>query len=128
MTIDTSAIVAIFRKEPGWDVLLRKLLDAPSRSIGAPTLVETVIVLTGNGRVDMQSVLAEWLQEHDVSVLPFGLSESTWAAHAFVAFGKGRHPAALNLGDCQTYGVARANGEPLLCKGDDFPRTDLTLA
>ena len=128
MTIDTSAIVAIFRKEPGWDVLLRKLLDAPSRSIGAPTLVETVMVLTGNGRVDMQSVLAEWLQEHDVSVLPFGLRESTWAAHAFVAFGKGRHPAALNLGDCQTYGVARANGETLLCKGDDFPRTDLTLA
>lgn len=127
MILDSSAIIALLLDEVGSDRIIDALELAESCRVGAPTLVETAMVLTGrmgdNGRV----LLAAFLQEEKVDVLSF--TEAHWrvAQSAFVRFGKGRHPAALNFGDCLTYAVAYVAGEPLLCVGDDFPRTDLPV-
>jgi ribonuclease VapC len=125
--LDTSAIVSVLLQEEGSDRLADRLDGAEVCRIGAPTLLEASMVLTGRmgdvGRV----LLSALLQEKNVDVLSF--SEAHWriAQSAFVRFGKGRHPAALNIGDCLTYAIAYVAGEPLLCVGDDFPRTDLPL-
>lgn len=127
MILDTSAIISVLLQEEGSDQLADRLDGSEVCRIGAPTLLEASMVLTGRmgdvGRVLLNSLL----QEKNVDVLSF--SEAHWriAQSAFVRFGKGRHPAALNFGDCLTYAIAYVAGEPLLCIGDDFPQTDLPL-
>jgi ribonuclease VapC len=125
--LDTSAIVAILLREPTMDRLLELLEEAEDCRIGAPTLLETGMVVTGRMGDTGRVLLAAFLQETNVDILSF--TEAHWrvAQSAFVRFGKGRHPAALNLGDCLTYAIAYVAGEPLLCIGDDFCRTDLEL-
>ena len=128
MVLDSSAIVAIFLKEPGHGALIRKLAAAKLIGVGAPTLVETGIVLSVRlGRAPWP-LLARFLQEFEVIVVPFSEVHWTEALGAYRQFGKGRHAAALNFGDCLGYAVARVAGQPLLCVGDDFSRTDLPLA
>ncbi|WP_216893298.1 type II toxin-antitoxin system VapC family toxin [Nocardia alni] len=95
--------------------------------IGAPTLVETGLVITNKAGPLGKPLLAAFLQERDFDVVAFGVEHWRAAQTAFLRFGKGRHPAALNFGDCLTYAVAWASGELLLCIGDDFKRTDLDL-
>ena len=73
-------------------------------------------------------MLSEFLQEFEVSLVPFGEDHWREAASAFKRFGKGRHPASLNLGDCMAYATAKVAGLPLLFVGNDFPKTDLDLA
>jgi ribonuclease VapC len=73
------------------------------------------------------TMLARFCQEADLAVVPFGAEHWPVAADAYIRYGKGRHPAALNFGDCLTYAVCRLAGQPLLCLGDDFSRTDLAL-
>lgn len=128
MILDTSAIVALFLKEPGHEALLDKLASAAAPGIGTPTLTETTIVLEVRLRRDPRAALARFLQAFRVTPVPFGEAHWHEAARAWREFGKGRHPAALNLGDCMSYAVARLSGQPLLCKGQDFPKTDLALA
>jgi ribonuclease VapC len=72
-------------------------------------------------------ILDAFLVESGIRTIPFGDAHWIVSLDAFARFGKGRHPAALNLGDCLTYAVAKLSGEPLLCTGDDFARTDLSL-
>ncbi len=127
MIVDSSAVVAILLKEPGHDVLQDQITSADEVGIGAPTLVESCIVLTARLGLVGKSLLARFVQEAELRVVDFTGDHWTIAGDAYVRFGKGRHPAALNYGDCLTYAVAKAAGEPLLCKGDDFPATDLTL-
>jgi ribonuclease VapC len=74
-----------------------------------------------------KTVLARFLQENSVQTVAFDEAHASAALDAYSRFGKGRHPAALNFGDCCTYAVASLTGEPLLCVGDDFARTDLLL-
>lgn len=127
MIIDSSAIVAIFLREKGSERVLDELEAADAVRIGAPTLVETAMVLTGRLGDDGRTMLLSLLQEVNVDVLSFGDAHWRIAQSAFVRYGRGRHPAALNFGDCLTYATAYVAGEPLLCVGDDFAQTDLEL-
>ena len=95
--------------------------------IGAPTRLETGIVLTARFGPRGKTALARFLQENSVQTVTFDEAHASAALDAYSRFGKGRHPAALNFGDCCTYAIASLAGEPLLCTGDDFARTDLLL-
>lgn len=128
MIVDASAIVAILLEEPGHEVLLSKLAAAESVAVGAPTLAETAIVLLAKIGPQGRRALAAFLSESEITVVDF--SDAHWraAADAYSRFGKGRHRAALNFGNCLTYAVAKLSSQPLLATGNDFAKTDLILA
>jgi len=128
MILDSSAIVAILLEEQEIGSLLTKMNRASYRAVSGPILVESALVLTGRLKGDATAVLSEFLQEFEVSLVPFGDAQWREAANAFKLFGKGRHPAGLNLGDCMAYATAKIAGLPLLFIGNDFPKTDLDLA
>ena len=128
MIVDSSAVIAILLKEPGYERLRDRLAASEQVSIGAPTVVESALVLCNRLGHAGKSLLARFLQEAEVEVVGFTADHWTVAADAFIAYGKGRHRAGLNFGDCMTYAIAKLAGEPLLCLGDDFPATDLQLA
>ncbi len=128
MILDSSAVVAIVLGEPGADRLQAALSAAPSVGIGAPTLVETAIVLTARLGRDTRGLLGRLVIEADVAVVPFTDVHFGTALEAWLRYGRGRHPAALNFGDCLTYATARVAGEPLLFTGTDFTRTDVEAA
>jgi ribonuclease VapC len=127
LILDSSAIVAILLKEPDHERLLERFADHPEPGVGVPTLVETGIVMTGRLGASGQTLLGRFAQAFELVILPCEVEHWTIAVQAFARFGKGRHPAGLNFGDCLTYATARHAGEPLLCMGDDFPKTDLPL-
>lgn len=127
MIVDSSAIIAVLLGEPGHEPLVDLLADAGSVAAGGPTLAETGMVLVSRLGVAGKTLLARFVQETELDVVPVGPEHWTVAVDAFARYGKGRHPAALNFGDCLTYAVAYVAEEPLLCVGDDFPRTDLPL-
>lgn len=128
MILDTSAIVAILLQEPSCASLCAKLGQAPAVAVGTTTLLEAAIVLSARLGRDAQGILARFLQETEGTAISFDEAHYSAAHQAWLRFGKGRHPAALNFGDCATYATALLSGEPLLCTGDDFARTDLPLA
>src|SRR5215470_8579902 len=127
MIIDSSAILAVILKEPGYERIVHQLATSSATRIGAPTRLETGIVLTARLGPPGKTVLARFLQENSIETVAFGEAHASVALDAYSRFGKGRHPAALNFGDCCTYAVASGAGEPLLCVGDDFTKTDLLL-
>jgi ribonuclease VapC len=96
-------------------------------SVGAPTRAEAKIVLTAKGQ-DADALLGPIVRAAAIAIVPFGPAHHVTALDAFVRYGKRRHPAGLNFGDCLAYAVAKLAGEPLLCKGGDFAKTDLDLA
>lgn len=128
MILDSSAIVAVVFKEPGFETVLDKIAAADIVAIGAPTAAETAIVLQARLGRTSRGALARLLQEWDVSVVPFGDHHWQHAVDAYERFGRGHHKAALNFGDCLSYAVARLADQPLLSVGDDFAKTDLPLA
>jgi ribonuclease VapC len=128
MILDTSAIVAILFREPDAAALLERLRRAPVRGVGTPTLVETGIVVTSRAGEPAIGWVHRFMQAFDVIEIPFDASHWQVAVAAYNAFGRGRHPAALNFGDCLTYATAKLAGAPLLCIGDDFRETDLEIA
>lgn len=127
MIVDSSALVAIFMQQEGHERVVDALAEARTAGIGAPTLVEAGMVLSVRMRADARALLARFVSDFDVVVVPF--TEDHWreAMDAFRRFGKGRHPAALNLGDCLSYAVASLAGQPLLCVGEGFRKTDLKV-
>jgi ribonuclease VapC len=125
--LDTSAILAVMLRERELADFSTKIVSARHVGVGAPTLAEASLVLTGR-RGDDSGPLAEFVAEIGALVILFGQDHWLTAADAFVRFGKGRHPARLNFGDCLAYATARVAGEPLLAKGDDFAKTDIQLA
>jgi ribonuclease VapC len=125
MILDSSAVVAMVLKEPGYESLLAALERAPRVGIGAATLVETGIVLSARTQRDVRSLLSRFLLESDVAVVPFTDAHFGTALEAWLRYGRGRHAAGLNFGDCVTYATARLAGEPLLFTGQDFARTDI---
>jgi ribonuclease VapC len=125
--VDTSAIIALLLDEPSGAHVLDVLPDADYLAAGGPTLAETGIVLAARLGPAGKSLLARFVQESGLAVEPFGPDHWQVAVDAFQRFGKGRHAAALNFGDCLTYAAARVADEPLLCVGNDFERTDLDL-
>jgi ribonuclease VapC len=126
--LDASAIVAIVLRERDRDELLDKLESASTAGVGAPTLAETAIVLASRLGDEAPVDLARFVERAGLVVIAFGQLHWWTAAEAWLRFGKGRHPAALNFGDCLAYATAQVAAEPLLCKGDDFSKTDLALA
>ena len=130
MLLDSSALVALVMAERPARAVFDALAQAPVRAVGAPTLVETAMVLAGRraaasrgGASDLMLVMTRF----EVTVVPFGQDHWLMAWAAFLRYGKGRHPAGLNFGDCLTYAVAKLSGLPLLCIGGDFAQTDLAL-
>lgn len=128
MILDTSAIVAVTLREPGFEGLLEKIIAAPTVAVAAPTLAEAGIVVSARLQRDARGLLARLLQEGSIVTIPFSEAHFGAAVDAWLRFGKGRHRAALNFGDCLSYAAATLAGEPLLCVGDDLPKTDIALA
>lgn len=128
MILDSSAVVALLVREPAWERLVEKLAGAETCAIGAPTLAETGLVLSAKMGRRAATLLARFLQEAGLVVIPFGEEHWPAAVEAYTRFGKGRHAAGLNFGDCLTYAVARLSRQPLLYVGDDFAKTDLPAA
>jgi ribonuclease VapC len=125
--VDASALVAIVLREPGWEALVDKLSSGPAGT-GAPSLTEAAIVLTVKLGPRGRSLLARVVQEARISVVPFTDEHWPIAVDAYARFGKGRHAAGLNFGDCLSYAVASLADQPLLYVGDDFSKTDLASA
>jgi ribonuclease VapC len=125
--LDSSAAIAVLLSEPDAGRLLAVMSGGDRLSIGAPTYTEAGIVLVARLELHGWTILRRFVDEFGVDLVPFDEDHARLAVSAFRRYGKGRHPAALNLGDCLTYATARVTGEPLLCLGDDFARTDLQL-
>jgi ribonuclease VapC len=128
MIVDSSALVALVFREPETEQIVASLAEADFVAIGAPTLAETGIVLAAKLGEASRALLSRLVEDLDLIVLPFTAAHGREAREAFLRFGRGRHPAALNYGDCLTYATAKLSGEPLLFIGDDFRQTDLEVA
>jgi ribonuclease VapC len=128
MVLDTSAVVAMHLREAGHDRLLDCLEYAPSLAIGAPTLVECALVLSSRVGPDARPMLADFLATHFIETVPFTKEHYRVATAAFLRYGKGRHRAKLNLGDCLAYATAMVADMPLLYVGNDFAQTDVRPA
>lgn len=128
MILDSSALIALVFREPEAEQILDSLAEAEVAAIGAPTLAETGIVLGAKIGEASRAILSRLLEDLDLVVLPFTAAHGREAREAFLRFGRGRHPAGLNFGDCLTYATAKLAGQPLLFVGNDFSQTDLTSA
>lgn len=128
MILDSSALVAIALDEPEREAFVAKINAADMIAVAAPTLVEAGIVLSLRTGEDAGELLAELVTASDAVVIEFGPAHWQDAVSAWWRFGKSRHPAGLNFGDCIAYATAKVTDEPLLAKGDDFPQTDIQLA
>lgn len=128
MIVDTSALVAIVMREPGWDDLIEKLLESSASGIGTPTLAELGLVLSARLAAQSHGLIVHLLDEFRIQEVAFGPHHWREAVDAFRRYGRGRHRAQLNFGDCLTYAVAKVAGEALLFTGDDFAATDLMAA
>lgn len=128
MIVDTSAIIAVIFREPGYEALLTKISAAEVIGIGTPTIAEAGIVLTARQSADAAITLGRILQAFEITPIPFADAHWREAVAAYRRFGKGRHPAGLNFGDCMTYATAKLARQPLLFVGEDFSKTDLEVA
>lgn len=128
MTLDSSALVAIIFAEAGYLDLVDRVLESDHARIGAPTLTETSIVVAARTRKAMTGVVEGLVEEMRIAVVPFGEIEWRAAREAYLRFGRGRHPAALNFGDCLAYATARVARDALLFVGTDFSKTDIDAA
>ena len=127
MIVDSSALVAIVTGEPERDALLTAALDARRCRISAATWLESAMVVDGRDDPVVSRRLDEIVRTLRIEVVPVTASHAAIARRAFTDFGKGRHPANLNFGDCFSYALASAENEPLLCKGNDFRQTDIEV-
>ena len=128
MTLDSSVLISILFAEPGYMALVDKILEADHVRIGAPTLAEASLVYAGRRQAASAREVDDLVRELGVTVVPFGEPEWTAAVRAFLKFGRGRHPAALNFGDCLAYAGASVAGDSLLFVGEDFAKTDVAVA
>lgn len=126
MVLDTSAVAAILFDEPEAAILDHKIVDDPVRLMSAATFLEAAIVVearlgdAGGREFDL------WLHRAEIEILAVDAEQADLARRAWRRFGRGRHPAGLNYGDCFSYALAAMRDEPLLFKGDDFTKTDVT--
>ncbi|MFZ3237340.1 MAG: type II toxin-antitoxin system VapC family toxin [Stellaceae bacterium] len=128
MVIDTSAIVAVLFDEPERATFDRLIARDGVRLISAVARVEAAFVVEGRKGAEGQERLARFFQLTGAEIVPVSVQQSELAVEAFRRFGKGRHPARLNIGDCFAYALAKATREPLLYKGGDFALTDIAAA
>jgi ribonuclease VapC len=128
MVIDSSALIAILRREPERQAFQAAIASAELRLISAMTKLEASIVAIGSGPAEAAQDIDDLLSSLSIQVVPFDEHQADIARDAFIRFGKGRHPAGLNFGDCAAYALAMAEAEPLLFKGTDFGATDVQVA
>jgi ribonuclease VapC len=128
MVIDTSAIVAILANEPEGASFVRLIAADEVRLLSAVSRVECTCVIEGRKRAAGRADLELFLREAAIEIAPVTADQAEIACEVFRRFGRGRHPAGLDIGDTFAYALARATGEPLLFKGGDFARTDIASA
>jgi ribonuclease VapC len=127
MVIDTSAVLAILTREPAADRLVAAMEADRTRLVSAATVVEASLVLLGRYGEAGDPPLDRLLRSIGAEVVPVGEDQVALARDAALRFGRGRHPAALNFGDCFSYALSVARAEPLLFVGDDFAQTDVEV-
>ncbi len=125
MVIDSSALVAILFGEPEAHDLSLAIASDPRRFMSAFSLLETSVVLDNRKGPETVAELETLLADLGIQVIDLDASQARAAREAYRRFGKGRHRAGLNLGDCCSYALSAALGEPLLFKGEDFPHSDV---
>jgi ribonuclease VapC len=125
MVLDTSAILAILQDEPERRKFNEAIEAAETRSLSTASFVECSMILESRYGADGIRDLDLFIAKAQVSLVPVDEEQADLARRAFRQYGKGRHPASLNFGDCFSYALARALDEPLLFKGNDFPLTDV---
>jgi len=126
--VDSSALIAILFKEPEGSLMDVAIADSGECRISAASFLEaSMILLARKGQEGLRS-LDLLIARFQISVVPFTESQARLAREAFQNFGRGRHPAQLNFGDCMSYALARETGEELLFKGTDLGLTDITPA
>lgn len=128
MVIDTSALVAILCNEPDAPLFEAAIETDPTRLISAATLLETAIVIEARFGEDGGRELDLLIHKAQIEIAPFDQEQAEIAREAYRIYGRGRHAAALNYGDCFAYALSTVRGEPLLYKGDDFAKTDIQRA
>ena len=127
LVIDTSAAVAVILGEPGSDALPVHLEEALSRLMSAAIRVELGIVIEARLGPAGQDVVDRFLRDAKVDIVPVDADLAARAMSGWRRYGRGRHPAGLNFGDCFTYALAERTGHPVLCTGDDFAATDIPV-
>lgn len=129
MIIDTSALIAILRNEPEAEIYADAIAGAGSRRVSAVSYVEAGVVIDASKSPVASRRFDDLFREAGLVIEPVTLEQARIAREAYRDFGKGtKHRAGLNFGDCFAYALAKATGEPLLFKGDDFKHTDLSSA
>jgi ribonuclease VapC len=126
--VDTSALIALITNEPEAKRVRDCLARAERLAISAPNRVEAGLVLGGRGLAESDRFVGEVLETLRIDTIDFTAAHADAAIAAWSAFGRGRHPAKLNFGDCMAYATAKVAGEPLLYVGDDFALTDVEPA
>ena len=127
MVIDSSAFIAILQREPERRAFIEALESADVARTSAASFVETSIVIESRYGADGLRDLDRFISRARIELVSVNLDQAQLARSAFSRFGKGRHRAGLNFGDCFAYAAAISLGEPLLCKGDDFIHTDVPI-
>jgi len=125
MVIDTSAIVAILLREPEVEAFAALIEAAPSRLLSAASLLEATMVIEARKGAEGGRDLDLLIYRGEIEIVAVDREQAEVARVAWRRFGKGRHPAALNYGDCFAYALAKVSGAPLLFKGGDFSLTDI---
>ena len=128
MVIDTSVLAAIAFNEPEAAAFRERIADDPVRLISAATVLEAAMVIETRLGEAAGADLDLWLYKAEVEIVPVTAEHADRARRAWRRYGKGRHPASLNYGDCFSYALAALTGEPLLYKGNDFSQTDIAAA
>ncbi len=127
IVVDSSAVVAALTDEPAAQAITVALDRAAARIMSAATLVELGLVLEGNRHRAPAGAAERFVREARIRVLPVDAAQAHRALEGWRRFGKGRHPAGLNLGDCFTYALASTRNLPVLCTGNDFAQTDVQV-
>lgn len=125
MVIDSSAILSIFFNEPERRHFNELIASAPIRLMSTGSYLETSIVLIARYGLQGLSNLKLYCSTASIELVDFDNEQVNIAVNAYAKFGKGKHPAALNFGDCMSYALSKVRVEPLLFKGDDFTQTDI---
>ena len=128
MILDRSAVLAILFREPGFEAFEKAVADAPSCRISAASFVEVSIVLESRAGDAAMRQLDALIRQARIIVEPVTEEQALIARQGFSDYGKGRHPAGLNFGDCFAYALAKSTGELLLYKGEGFSQTDIQSA
>ena len=128
MIVDSSALLAVLNRESDADLFQNAILTAAPCRMSVANMLEASIVVEGRGGAEAGRELDAFLEHAEIKPASVTAEHLEAARRAWRRFGKGRHPAALNFGDCFAYALAQATGEPLLYKGDDFACTDIPAA